>query len=107
MNTSGNKFTAIAIITVIALMLPQLALATGTSGMPWETWLDTFLKAITGPIARTVGLIVLIAAGFSLAMGEMGAGAKKLVQVCFGLSIAFAATSWGLPFLGFAGGAVI
>ena len=37
----------------------------------------------------------------------MSGGFRKLVQVVFGLSIAFAATSFFLSFFAFAGGALI
>jgi type IV secretion system protein VirB2 len=37
----------------------------------------------------------------------MSGGFRRLVQVVFGLSIAFAATSFFLSFFSFAGGAVI
>ena len=43
----------------------------------------------------------------SLAFGDMGGGIRRLVQIVFGLSIAFAATSFFLTFFSFAGGALI
>ncbi|RZI37738.1 conjugal transfer protein TrbC, partial [Herbaspirillum sp. HC18] len=39
--------------------------------------------------------------------GDMGGGLRRLVQIVFGLSIAFAATSFFLSFFSFAGGALI
>ena len=43
----------------------------------------------------------------SLAFGDMGGGLRRLIQIVFGLSIAFAATSFFLSFFSFAGGALI
>jgi type IV secretion system protein VirB2 len=43
----------------------------------------------------------------SLAFGDMGGGLRRLLQIVFGLSIAFAATSFFLTFFSFAGGALI
>jgi type IV secretion system protein VirB2 len=42
----------------------------------------------------------------TLAFGDVGQGFKKLLQILFGLAIAFAATSFFLPLVG-GGGAVI
>ena len=45
--------------------------------------------------------------GISLAFGDTSGGFRKLVQVVFGLSIAFAASSFFLSFFSFGGGALI
>jgi hypothetical protein len=41
------------------------------------------------------------------AFGETSGGFRKLIQIVFGLSIAFAATSFFLTFFSFGGGALI
>ena len=45
--------------------------------------------------------------GLALAFGETSGGMRKLIQIVFGLSIAFAATSFFLAFFSFGGGAVV
>ncbi len=65
------------------------------------------LDSIEGPVARIVGVIVIIITGLSLAFGDAGGGFRKLIQIVFGLSIAFAATSFFLSFFSFGGGAVV
>jgi type IV secretion system protein VirB2 len=45
--------------------------------------------------------------GISLAFGDMSGGFRRLIQIVFGLTIAFAATSFFLTFFSFAGGALI
>jgi type IV secretion system protein VirB2 len=77
------------------------------SGMPWEAPLQKILDSIEGPVAKMVAVVVIIGTGLSLAFGDMSGGFRRLVQVVFGLSIAFAATSFFLSFFSFAGGAVI
>ncbi len=77
------------------------------SGMPWEAPLQRILDSIEGPVAKMVAVIVIIGTGLSLAFGDMSGGFRRLVQVVFGLTIAFAATSFFLSFFAFAGGAVI
>ena len=91
---------------LVALMADSAAHAAG-SGMPWEAPLQRILESIEGPVAKVVAVVIIIVTGLSLAFGDMGGGLRRLIQVVFGLSIAFAATSFFLSFFSFAGGALI
>ncbi len=91
-------------ITILASCLPAYAAG---SGMPWEAPLQRILESIEGPVAKIVAVIIIIVTGLSLAFGDMGGGFRRLIQIVFGLSIAFAATSFFLSFFSFAGGALI
>lgn len=82
------------------------ALAAG-SGMPWEAPLQLILESVQGPVAKIVAVIIIIATGLALAFGDTSGGFRKLIQIVFGLSIAFAASSFFLTFFSFAGGALI
>jgi type IV secretion system protein VirB2 len=75
--------------------------------MPWEAPLQSVLESIQGPVARIIAVIIIITTGLTLAFGDTSGGFRKLVQIVFGLSIAFAASSFFLTFFSFAGGAVI
>lgn len=77
------------------------------SGMPWEGPLDQILSSIEGPVARIVAVIIITLTGLTLAFGETSGGFRKLIQIVFGLSIAFAATSFFLTFFAFGGGALV
>lgn len=77
------------------------------SGMPWEGPLDQILLSIQGPVARIMAVIIITLTGLTLAFGETSGGFRKLIQIVFGLSIAFAATSFFLTFFSFGGGALI
>jgi len=77
------------------------------SGMPWEAPLTQILESIEGPVAKIIAVIVIIMTGLSLAFGDMSGGFRRLIQIVFGLSIAFAATSFFLSFFSFAGGTLI
>jgi type IV secretory pathway VirB2 component (pilin) len=77
------------------------------SGMPWEAPLQRILESIEGPVSKVVAVVIIIVTGLSLAIGDMGGGLRRLIQIVFGLSIAFAATSFFLSFFAFAGGALI
>src|ERR1700674_1639070 len=83
---------------IIGTLLALPALAAG-SNMPWEAPLQSILDSIQGPVARIVAL--------TLAFGDTSGGFRKLIQIVFGLSIAFAASSFFLTFFSFAGGAVV
>jgi len=90
----------------LLVLQTNLALAAG-SGMPWEAPLTQILESIEGPVARIVAVIIIIITGLSLAFGDTSGGFRRLIQIVFGLSIAFAATSFFLAFFSFGGGAVI
>ena len=77
------------------------------SSMPWEQPLQSILDSVQGPVAKIVAVIIIIITGLSLAFGDTSGGFRRLVQIVFGLSIAFAASSFFLTFFSFAGGAVV
>ncbi len=90
----------------LMLLLAGTAQAAGSS-MPWEGPLQSILESIQGPVARIVAVIIIIATGLALAFGDTSGGFRKLIQIVFGLSIAFAASSFFLSFFSFSGGAVV
>lgn len=90
----------------LMLLIAGAAQASGSS-MPWETPLQSILESIQGPVARIVAVIIIIATGLALAFGDTSGGFRKLIQIVFGLSIAFAASSFFLSFFSFSGGAVV
>ena len=89
-----------------AMLLPAPAFAAGT-GMPWEQPLQQILDSVQGPVAKIIAVIIIISTGLALAFGETSGGFRKLIQIVFGLSIAFAASSFFLSFFSFGGGALI
>ena len=91
---------------ILGLAWTDPAQAAG-SGMPWEAPLQSILESIEGPVARIVAVIIITITGLTLAFGESSGGFRRLIQIVFGLSIAFAATSFFLAFFTFGGGAVI
>jgi len=100
-------YTAKSLIALAtAALITAPAYAAG-SGMPWEGPLDQILQSIEGPVARIVAVIIITLTGLMLAFGETSGGMRKLIQIVFGLSIAFAATSFFLTFFSFGGGALI
>lgn len=95
-----------AAITAQLLAIAIPAHAAG-SNMPWEAPLQSILESVQGPVARIVAVIIIITTGLTLAFGDSSGGFRKLIQIVFGLSIAFAASSFFLTFFSFSGGAVL
>src|SRR4051794_35431103 len=89
-----------------ALLMAGPAHAAG-SGMPWEQPLQQVLESVQGPVAKIVAVIIIITTGLTLAFGETAGGFRRLIQIVFGLSIAFAASSFFLSFFSFGGGALV
>ena len=106
MITRKSLVAHVAAAGALLLVQTQAAHAAG-SGMPWEAPLTQILESIEGPVARIVAVIIIIITGLSLAFGDTSGGFRRLIQIVFGLSIAFAATSFFLAFFSFGGGALV
>jgi type IV secretion system protein TrbC len=92
--------TLAAISFVACTTMPARAAG---SNMPWEQPLQQILQSIEGPVAKIMAVIIIIVTGLTLAFG----GFRRLVQIVFGLSIAFTASSFFLSFFSFGGGALV
>lgn len=99
------RFTAASLLALTALSSTPVFAA--GSNMPWEAPLESVLESVQGPVARIVAVIVIIVTGLTLAFGDSSGGFRRLIQIVFGLSIAFAASSFFLTFFAFAGGAMV
>jgi len=99
------QFTAILAFIVVTLTAAP-ALAAG-SNMPWEQPLQQILQSIEGPVSKIVAVIIIIVTGLTLAFGDTAGGFRRLIQIVFGLTIAFAASSFFLSFFSFGGGALV
>jgi type IV secretory pathway VirB2 component (pilin) len=91
---------------VAATIVVAPAFAAG-SNMPWEQPLQQILQSIEGPVSKIIAVIIIIVTGLTLAFGDTAGGFRRLIQIVFGLSIAFAASSFFLSFFSFGGGALI
>jgi type IV secretion system protein VirB2 len=92
--------------TALSLLLAGTAQAAG-SNMPWEQPLQQILNSVQGPVAKIIAVIIIVITGLSLAFGETAGGFRRLIQIVFGISIAFAASSFFLSFFSFGGGALL
>jgi type IV secretion system protein TrbC len=99
-----NLLALAVCFVMIAACAPALAAG---SNMPWEQPLQQILQSIEGPVSKIIAVIIIIVTGLTLAFGDTSGGFRRLVQIVFGLSIAFAASSFFLSFFSFGGGALV
>ena len=95
---------AASMLVFVAISAPAYAAG---SNMPWEAPLQSILDSIQGPVAKILSVIVIVVTGLTLAFGDTSGGFRRLIQIVFGLSIAFAASSFFLSFFSFSGGALV
>ena len=96
----------VALAPLMAAAFVAPAYAAGSS-MPWEAPLQKILDSVEGPVAKIIAVIIIVLTGLTLAFGETSGGFRRLIQIVFGLSIAFAASSFFLSFFSFGGGALV
>ena len=96
-----------ALAALLAAGLSTAPAYAAGSSMPWEQPLQQILDSVQGPVAKIVAVIIIITTGLALAFGDSSGGFRKLIQIVFGLSIAFAASSFFLSFFSFSSGALV
>jgi type IV secretion system protein VirB2 len=92
---------------LVLLAIPHSAFAAGAGGeaMPWEAPLNRVLTSFTGPVAQALCILAIVALGFGFAFSEGGGTLRRILGVLLGVSIAVTATTFGVQFFGFDGGA--
>ena len=101
-----HRLSVLGTVAFASLVLAPAAFAAGSS-MPWEAPLQKVLDSVEGPVSKIIAVIIIIVTGLSLAFGDSSGGFRRLIQIVFGLSIAFAASSFFMSFFSFGGGALI
>ena len=102
-----RRASATAAAFIILATLPGAPVWAAGSNMPWEQPLNQILQSVEGPVAKIMAVIIIIVTGLTLAFGDTSGGFRRLIQIVFGLSIAFAASSFFLSFFSFGGGALV
>src|ERR1700743_3369230 len=104
----SRRLAARRIAATFAITVLRVTSASAAGfNMPWEQPLNQILQSVEGPVAKIMAVIIIIVTGLSLAFGDTSGGFRRLIQIVFGLSIAFAASSFFLSFFSFGGGVVI
>jgi len=107
LSSRARRFAALPLTLAAMTAIAVPPAWAGGSGMPWEQPLQQVLESVQGPVAKIVAVIIIITTGLTLAFGETSGGFRRLIQIVFGLSIAFAASSFFLSFFSFGGGALV
>src|SRR3546814_8647580 len=94
---SRRRLGELGTLTTRTRAFAPAAYASGSS-MPWETPLNSILESVQGPVAKIISVIIITVTGLTLAFGDTSGGFRRLIQIVFGLSIAFAASSFFLSF---------
>ena len=97
----------LSVVTAACGLLAACPALAGGTGMPWEGPLQKIVESVTGPVVQAAAVIAVCIFGGGIAMSESGSAMRRGVGILFGLSIAFAASTFFLDFFGFAGGAEI
>jgi type IV secretory pathway VirB2 component (pilin) len=68
---------------VLTMLHPDAARATTTGGsLPWDTPLTTLRNDITGPVAFTISLLAMVAAGAALVFGgEINEFVRRIIML--------------------------
>ena len=101
-----HRSIVLAVAASLHMLISSPACAAG-SNMPWEQPLNQILQSVEGPVAKILAVIIIIVTGLTLAFGDTSGGFRRLIQIVFGLSIAFAASSFFLSFFSFGGGVLV
>jgi type IV secretory pathway VirB2 component (pilin) len=93
-------------LSVIAWSGVAQAAGNGANGqpLPWEGPLNQVLASFTGPVAKALCILAIVVLGFGFAFSD-GGGLRRILGLLLGVSIAVTATSFGVSFFGFDGGA--
>lgn len=91
-------------VMTVAFLAPLSAAhaAGGGAPMPWDAPLASLVNNLTGPTARALVIVAIVAAGLLWAFTRHEEGLKRLGQIAFGGAIAMGAVTM-LASLGFAG----
>jgi type IV secretion system protein VirB2 len=103
----NRTFLIPALLAVVSLAIPNTAHAAAANGglpLPWEGPLNQVLASFTGPVAKALCILSIVVIGFGFAFSE-GGGMRRMLGLLLGVSIAVTATSFGVAFFGFDGGA--
>jgi type IV secretion system protein TrbC len=81
--TTRLALPGLLVLASVALLPPEVAhAATGGGALPWDAPLTTLKNDLTGPVAFTIALLAMVAAGAALAFGgEMSQFTRAMIMV--------------------------
>ena len=84
---------ALGVLALMMLLAPDAHASAGTGGgLPYEDWLTKIRQSITGPVAFSISIIAIVAAGAMLIFGgDLNGFMKTLVFIVLVLAFVIAA----------------
>lgn len=93
MKIMSNRLVAPLMLGML-MLLPELAWASSSSGMPWEGPLAKVVDSITGPVAFGISTLGVVVAGMSLAFGgQLDGFVQKLAIISLVIALIVLATN--------------
>ena len=79
----------------MVFVLPESAVASTTTGLPWEGPLTILKNSLSGPVALAISIIAIVIAGCTLIFGsEIDGFARKMIVVVLVIAVIVAANSF-------------
>jgi type IV secretory pathway VirB2 component (pilin) len=101
-----KQFSKLFLLLSLMMVISIGAMAT-TADAPWVGTLDKLMNILAGPTSRIFAILAIVAVGFKMMFGQMEEGGKQGMKVAFGISIIFAAITWGPSFFGYSGSVLL
>lgn len=78
-----------------ALVISCLGSGVAQAALPWETPLQNLQTSLTGPVAKSIGVIAMAVSGAMLAFGgELNEFTKRIMMVVLSLSVMLLASTF-------------
>lgn len=93
-----------SLVGLVLLHSNLWAAGTGGSGLPWETPLALVARSLTGPVALSIAIIALMAAGGTLVFGgELNEFTRRSCQAVLAIAFLVAGSSFMTTLFGISG----
>lgn len=104
-NHWSSWLPTIAVMGFFCLLSANQAYA--STGMVWETPLETVKQSLEGPVATVITILAIVGAGAMLAVGEFGSTIRRVLQLVIGISIMAKASVLIMSLFGSIGSGVV
>jgi type IV secretion system protein TrbC len=81
---------AVIVTGLTSVASPALA---SNQGFPWENTIDQIMLSLSGGTMIAIATIAVMVCGLALAFGNFEGGARRIIQILLGISVAFGAAS--------------
>ena len=102
-----RNFKELMLLALLLLPVHAWAAGTGSAGLPWELPLSRVASSLTGPVALSIAIIALMAAGGILVFGgELNEFARRSCIAVLAIAFLVAGSSFMTTLFGVSGGLI-